>query len=166
MPTQIKKEATEEAEKLLDVAWPLRVIPIDPIAIARTAGLRVLDAALEEDTLGALVKQPYRDPVIMLNASDPDNRKRFTCAHELGHWVRRSDEAEEYTTVDLRGPLSATGDDPDEVFANEFAASLLMPEDDVRRLKMLGRNDVLLSIEFKVSREAMQYRLKNLGLME
>jgi Zn-dependent peptidase ImmA (M78 family) len=165
MTSQIKTEAVEQAERLLASAWPFGAIPVDPVTIARAAGLRVLDAPLDEDTLGALIKQPGQEPTIMINQSDPDNRKRFTCAHELGHWVRRSEEAEEYSTVDLRSGLSATGADPEEVFANEFAACLLMPESAVRSTHASGLNDIQLAIQFKVSREAMQFRLKNLGLM-
>jgi Zn-dependent peptidase ImmA (M78 family) len=164
MTSEIKTEAAREAARLLTAAWPFGV-PVDPVSIARTAGLRVLEAPLDEDTLGALIKQPGQEPTIMINQGDPENRKRFTCAHELGHWVRRSKEADEYTTVDLRSGLSTTGDDPEEVFANEFAACLLMPEDTVRALHAGDHNDIEMAIELKVSREAMQFRLKNLGLM-
>jgi Zn-dependent peptidase ImmA (M78 family) len=163
--SQIKTEAADQAARLLTTAWPFGAIPVDPVTIARAAGLRVVDAPLDEDTLGALIKTPGKEPTIMINQSDPDNRKRFTCAHELGHWVRRSEETDEYTTIDLRSGLSATGSDPEEVFANEFAACLLMPEPAVRRMHAGGLNDIQLSIEFKVSREAMQFRLKNLALM-
>ena len=166
MSSQIKKEAAEEAARLLDAAWPLHIIPVDPVGIANTAGLRVVDAPLDDDTLGLLIKQPGQEPTIMINQSDPENRKRFTCAHELGHWVRRSSEDDAYTTVDFRGPLAAIGENDEEIFANEFAACLLMPEEDFRRAHTLGRNDILLSIEFQVSREAAQFRLKNLGLMK
>jgi len=166
MTSQIKNEAAEEAARLLATAWPFGSIPVEPVTIARAAGLRVVYAPLDADTLGALIKSVGQEPTIMINESDPDNRKRFTCAHELGHWVRRSDESEEYSTVDLRGPLAATGDDPEEVFANEFAACLLMPEPAVRSLRADGLNDIQLTIQFQVSREAMQFRLKNLGLME
>jgi Zn-dependent peptidase ImmA (M78 family) len=165
MTSKVKTEAASDAAKLLAAVWALGV-PVDPVAVARKAGLRVLEAALDEQTMGALVKQPGQDPTIMLNQNDGENRKRFTCAHEIGHFVRRSDEADEYTTIDLRGPLSATGDDADEVYANEFAACLLMPELDVQIFHRQGLSDLEMAIRFKVSREAMQYRLKNLGLMD
>jgi Zn-dependent peptidase ImmA (M78 family) len=164
MPSQIKMKASEEAARLLASAWPFGVIPVDPVAIARSAGLRVVNAELDVDTLGALIKTPGKDPTIVINQADPQARKRFTCAHELGHWVARAEEEDEYATIDLRNPSSATGNDPDEVFANEFAACLLMPEDEVRRRAGTGLNDIQLAIEFQVSREAMQFRLKNLGL--
>jgi len=163
MRSKVKMAAAEDAAKLLKAAWG-NATPVDPVAIARTAGLRVLEAELDEKTLGALVKNPGEDPVILLNQSDSDNRRRFTCAHELGHFVRRSEEEDEYATVDLRNPLSAVGLDPDEIYANEFAASLLMPEDDVRSFAEKGMDDLEMAIHFKVSREAMQHRLKNLDL--
>lgn len=163
MKSKVKMEAAEDAAKLLKAAWS-GTIPADPVAIARAAGLRVLDAELDEETLGALVKNPGQDPAILLNKSDSPNRRRFTCAHELGHFVRRSEEADEYMTLDLRSPLSATGLDPDEIYANEFAASLLMPEGEVQSLVEAGMDDPEMAIRFKVSREAMQHRLSNLDL--
>lgn len=163
MKSQVKIEAEKDAEKLLQATWG-GAVPVDPVTIARTAGLRVLEAPLNENTLGALVKQPGKDPTILLNQNDSNNRKRFTCAHELGHFVRRSEEEDEYATVDLRDSNSATGDDPEEVYANEFAACLLMPESEVRALAQLEMSDLEMAIRFKVSREAMQFRLKNLGL--
>jgi Zn-dependent peptidase ImmA (M78 family) len=163
MTSEIKTEAARDADKLLKAVWDA-AIPVDPVAIARAAGLRVLDASLGENTLGALVKQPGKDPTILLNESDSDNRKRFTCAHELGHFVRRSAEADEYETIDLRNSLSATGLDPEEVYANEFAACLLMPEEEVRRFVAMGLDDLEMAIRFKVSREALQFRMANLFL--
>jgi Zn-dependent peptidase ImmA (M78 family) len=163
MRSKVKMEAAEDAAKLLSAVWS-GAIPVDPVAIARAAGLRVVEAELDEKTLGALVKNPGQDPVILLNQHDGPNRRRFTCAHELGHFVRRSVETEEYATVDLRNSFSATGSDSEEIYANEFAASLLMPEDEVRRFVKAGMNDLEMAIRFKVSREAMQHRLDNLDL--
>lgn len=161
MPSAVKQQAAKDAAALLNSLWGLG-IPVDPVAIARKAGLRVLEAKLDEQTMGALVKQPGQDPTILLNEDDGDNRKRFTCAHEIGHFVRRSNEADEYTTVDLRGPLSASGQDEEEVYANEFAACLLMPEAEVKVFEELGLSELDMAIRFKVSREAMHYRLENL----
>jgi Zn-dependent peptidase ImmA (M78 family) len=163
MTTEIKAEAARDAASLLVATWPLGV-PVDPVSIARRVGLRVVDAPMDEDTMGALIKQPHQDPTIMINQSDGENRRRFTCAHELGHFVRRSEEAEEYATVDLRSGLSAAGSDPEEIYANEFAAGLLMPADSIKTYRETGLSDLEMAIRFKVSRGAMQHRLENLGL--
>lgn len=114
--------------------------------------------------MGVLVKRPGHDPEIVINKNDSPNRRRFTCAHELGHYVRRREETEEYMTFDLRGSLSSTGTDEEEVYANEFAACLLMPENEVRRLHDEGFADWEMAIRFAVSREAVQYRLRGLNL--
>lgn len=114
--------------------------------------------------MGALIKRPGQDPTIVINQDDGKNRRRFTCAHELGHYVRRSEDLEEYSTVDLRSGLSTEGTNEDEIYANEFAASLLMPEREVARMVEEGASDLEMTLRFLVSREAIQFRLKNLGI--
>jgi Zn-dependent peptidase ImmA (M78 family) len=163
MASKIKAQAAKDAAQLLGEVW-LGVVPVDPVAIARRAGLRVTDAELDDNTMGALVKKPGQDPTIIINANDGENRRRFTCAHEIGHYIKRSDQAEEYTTADLRSSLSAAGTDEDEIYANEFAACLLMPDAHIRGFHAEGLADWEMAIRFKVSREAMQFRLKHLGL--
>jgi Zn-dependent peptidase ImmA (M78 family) len=161
VPSQVKNEAAQDAEKLLAAAWSGGV-PVDPVAIARRVGLRVLYAPMEQETMGALIKRPGEDPTILINQEDSENRKRFTCAHELGHFVRRKDEADEYHRTDYRNAVSSTGTDPEEIYANEFAASLLMPVEDVKLLMAAGLSDLELALKFKVSREAVEHRLTNL----
>lgn len=165
MTSDIKKEAARDAARLLSEVWR-RPIPVDPAFIARAIGLRVREVELDDDTLGALVKRPNQEALIMLNESDPPTRKRFTCAHEIGHYRRRSGEEREYTTVDLRNKLSTAGIDPEEIYANEFAACLLMPEEEVKRMDKEGLDAFDMAVAFGVSRDAMQFRIKNLNLRE
>jgi Zn-dependent peptidase ImmA (M78 family) len=158
-----------EAQKLLNAVWK-EGFPVDPITIAMRIGVQVRGAELPDNISGALLKQPGHDPIILLHHSDSTNRKRFTCAHELGHYVARIESAnlEEnlditaYEYVDLRGSLAANGTDPDEMFANAFAANLLMPATEVNRVKSASIFE--MSQYFGVSNEAMMYRLKKLGI--
>jgi Zn-dependent peptidase ImmA (M78 family) len=154
----------QDAERILADLWGDAGIPIDPVRIARTLGIRVVNAELDPDVSGALVKERQKDPVIFLNATDSPNRQRFTAAHELGHFVKRSDDPDQYEYIDRRDALATTGRDPEEIYANQFAAALLMPEKDVRSLAELKLTDVQMALRFDVSLEAMQYRLQNLGL--
>lgn len=163
MPSEIKIEATKDAEKFLQATW-FGGVPVDPVAIARRSGVRVVYAPLDSETLGAFLKRPNEEPTILINEADHENRKRFTCAHELGHFNRRRDETGEYHTIDLRSPLSSTGSDPEEIYANEFAACLLMPADELKIFLQFGLSDGELAERFKVSREAMEYRIVNLFL--
>lgn len=156
---------TTAAAGLLRDVWGDRGYPVDPVWIANQLGIRVIEAQLKPDVSGALVKKQDADPVIVLNATDSRVRQRFTCAHELGHYVSRSGQvANEYEYVDLRGPTASAGYDQDEIFANRFAAALLMPEDEVRRLRNEGIHPLLIATRLGVSSDAIGYRLKNLGI--
>jgi Zn-dependent peptidase ImmA (M78 family) len=63
--------------------------------------------------------------------------------------------------VTVRPPWASTAI---ERFANAFAAALLMPEKDVRRLRTLGMSEQEMARELGVSEAAMVNRLKNLSL--
>ena len=163
------RPAERQANDLLHAAWRRDsdgfVIPVDPFYIAQRFGITVASHPLEPDMSGMLVKRPTEDPVIYINATDSQVRRRFTCAHELGHYVARttgrSDDSFGY--IDRRGPSAAHGTDPSEVYANQFAAELLMPHENVRRLAP-ELTDAALAVRFSVSLGAMRYRLVNLGI--
>ena len=161
--------AERDALGLLRVAWapdyPTLAAPVDPIYIAQGLGLKVYTAILDEGVSGMLVKRPALDPAIYLNKRDSKNRQRFTCAHELGHYVQRAstdDDAWEY--VDRRGPSAAQGTNPDEIYANRFAAALLMPPAVVKHLHRMGFTAAEMAYRLGVSVEAMNIRLDVLGV--
>lgn len=166
-------EAERDARELLERAWlkvgPGRIVlPVDPFDIARQLGVQVFtDSGLPPEVSGVLQKQPgYEDPEILLNATDSRNRQRFTCAHELGHYTQgvksAKDDAWEY--IDGRDPLSSEGADADEVYANRFAAELLMPRVVVEELADVSRNAAVLALDFGVSGDVMRFRLDDLRL--
>lgn len=164
----LTKEAEADAEALLATAWTTGALPIDPVTIAASLGIRAYETKLDANVSGALVKRRDQDPVIYVNENDSVNRQRFSFAHELGHFVRRTNSnevAEEYEWVDLRGDLAAAGSDEQEMYANKFAAALLMPAPLLRSFVKQGKTVVQLSYLFEVSGESMQYRLRNLGLL-
>jgi Zn-dependent peptidase ImmA (M78 family) len=162
----VTRDPVQEAERIRATAWGNR-FPVDPVQIARVLGIDVRQAPLSEDVSGALTKKLGQDPTILLNAHDHPNRQRFTAAHELGHFVSREDAPDEYEYVDLRDTVFASaGTVPEEVFANQFAANLLMPERDVRRLRSDGLTPTEMALYFGVSQDAMHIRLKNLGFAD
>lgn len=163
----IPAEATRDATRLLERIWssPFGVdIPVDPVSIAQSLGVDVFTANLDPGVAGLLVKRVGQDPAIYLNSLDSENRQRFTCAHELGHYLRRSktdDEVWEY--VDKRDDLSTRGTDPEERYANGFAAQLLMPDHEVRsHAKKMSVAE--MAYTFGVSLEAMNNRLSTLRI--
>ena len=158
-------DAKKTAEQLLETSWAGRGYPVDPILIANELGIDVLETDLPKSVSGALIKDEDQDPVIVLAENDSKNRKRFSCAHELGHYVYRlSMDGNQYEYIDLRGDHSTTGTEPEEIFANQFAANLLMPEAEVKKLFAEKLADFLMAQRFGVSDDAIRFRLKNLRL--
>ncbi len=168
MPQSPEIAAKELLTAVWSPSWEDMPYPIDPTKVAERLGVKVFKADLNQTVSGMLLKQPARDPEIFLNGSDSPNRQRFSCAHELGHYVKRTTSpdgsSEEMEYVDLRDPLSAQGLDPEEVWANQFAAALLMPRELVKRVHKEFQNHAALAAEFGVSTDAMNFRLQNLGL--
>jgi len=163
--TAVQLDPEREAQQILGTAWDGRPLPVDPIQIARELGIKVYTAGLSEGVAGMLRKRPQLDPEIFVNGNDSLNRQRFTVAHELGHYVKHVAAGEEHWEhVDYRNALSGDGTDSDEIFANKFAAGLLMPKDAVERLKREGLGVATLAAQFGVSEEAMNFRLTNLRL--
>lgn len=133
-------------------------VPVDPFEIARSMGIDVYTASLENDLAGMLFNRDGT-PTIYVNQFDALVRQRFTCAHECGHFYLRQLEGniDELGFVDSRAALASQGVDPVEMYANRFAAALLMPAEYVRAWKSMGAAS-LASI-FNVSLTAMSLRL-------
>jgi Zn-dependent peptidase ImmA (M78 family) len=155
-----------DAQEMLRTYWAKEdgsiPVPVDPIAIAGKLGIKVFTAPLEQDVSGKLFMQAGRDPEIFLNQSDSYNRQRFTCAHELGHWAKHVAEGvESDEIVDYRGPLASTGIDTQEIYANQFAAALLMPAEEVQRLTERGYGPIAIADTLRVSPDAAAFRVTN-----
>lgn len=111
-------------------AYPL---PVDPIYLARQLGMEVYLSDLDSDVSAVLVASPGQQTSSYLNQSDARVRQRFSCAHEIGHYLRRrASGQEQFGFIDRRDHFSSTGGDPEERWANQFAAALLMPADLLR----------------------------------
>jgi hypothetical protein len=128
---------------------------------------------------------------ILVNADDPLPRRRFTAAHELGHYLlhflprlQAARDVETYLVQDDSGETVREEEKSDgdktlslpemERQANRFAAELLMPESVCRtatdlyaaRFRTPPRFlEHHLARDLLVSREAMRWRLRSLGLM-
>lgn len=139
--------------------------PVDPFKIAQNLGIKVRTVPLEPDTAGFILKESFEDnPTIYLNKRDGLQRRRFTLAHELGHFVKHRG-ADEIAYVDNRDELASRGTDPNERWCNSFAAELLMPEAIVKKDWALGKSVEQMRSKFNVSMAAMTVRLNSLGLL-
>lgn len=160
--SQIRAKAREDAGVVLQRLWPAGVLPIDPIFVARGLGLSVFRAQLGDDAWGMLVGASG-GASIYLDQDQPMTRYRFSCAHEIGHFIDRGSDMEaENAFVDRRSDDSKGR--ADEIYANEFAGSLLMPEQELLRAILAGETDFDLAARFDVSLEAVRYRRRLMGV--
>jgi len=156
-----------EAQGVLRTRWVRNGdktrVPVDPIAIAHNLGLDVFMAPLSEGVSGMLTSNNIVKPAIYLSSQDAPVRRRFTCAHEIGHWIHHELKGETAAIefVDLRAHLSSRGVDQEEIWANQFAAALLMPAEVVRALlPSYGESGVAYRLD--VSLSAVGFRVENL----
>ena len=150
----------------------LTTVPIDPVVLANREGIKVDNAKFSDDNLVGMIVKRGEDVTMLVNFSAPPFWKRFTIAHELGHHFLHLLEDGEYVDKEANLFRQQLGEDRErdtpsrrqEIQANMFASSLLMPEDQVRRYWEERCSIEELAKIFNVSAEAMGYRIAALGL--
>jgi Zn-dependent peptidase ImmA (M78 family) len=148
------------AEKLLDrVQWTGQATDL-----AKVVSLWPNLSVVEEDLDGAGYLLPIGElgGTILVNRADKEERKRFTIAHELGHWVLGL--ALKKRTGHFSQPKSAPHA-AIERWCDQFATNLLMPESMIR--EGIARHSPILVLDslahaaskFKVSEQALFIRV-------
>ena len=162
----------KRAERILSMAG-VTTVPVPVVRVARSLGIKVKRTDLGDDCSGVLVRKGDR-AVIGVNSQHHINRRRFTIAHEIGHFNLHSGETyiDRGYRVHFRDLESGSGTKREEMEANAFAAALLMPAKLVRYAFKrqpfeLTEDDDLsaLAERFKVSTQAMTFRLLKLRLI-
>jgi hypothetical protein len=132
-------------------------VPVEKIAVD-LLGLDVRET--DELEVSGMLLPASR--TIWLNATEPEPRRRFTLAHELGHWVCQCLEGTAAPVMCRPKDVTESALRAVEREANIFAAELLMPEPAVRS----SAGEDWLWRRFGVSDEAMGWRLYSFGLGE
>jgi Zn-dependent peptidase ImmA (M78 family) len=164
-PAEIAEDLISEARV---TSWPVQVD-----LLADHHGIRIHYEPLDDELSGMCF---YKEdvPFIGVNSMHSKNRQRFTIAHEFGHVMLHNHVLQQQPHVDKtialrRDSASAQGDIELEVQANQFAASLLMPEFLIK--KYMEEHDLdydtipdadaikEMAKAFKVSEMAMTYRV-------
>lgn len=108
------------------------------------------------ETLSGILIRDHGNFVIV-NAQDITSRQRFSISHELGH-IFCGHEGRSFLCQSDFSTSSIT-----EREANIFAAELLMPAKVFEAICKMGRSEWELAKRFNVSREAVRWRLVDLG---
>lgn len=158
-------DAERLANKLLRDFWvhdnQIRY-PIDPYWIATKKGLMVSDVVDMNLSISGRIEIKSGQGFIFINKKHSITRKRFTCAHELGHYIDYEENGllnEGFDHVDYRNHVSKIGSGVNEVFANQFAANLLMPTQHfIEAYDQLKGDGLSITNWFNVSPEAFNFR--------
>lgn len=142
-----------DAEQIADFVRRAWYVPNGPIKnltdYAERAGCIVIHCDFEEAKIdGVSYRLAYLPPVIFLNTAQPADRMRFSLAHEIGHLIMHS-----YPTPTM------------EEEANQFAAELLMPKDDISKdlQDLTIQKAAYLKPEWQASMASLIYRAKQIN---
>ena len=108
----------------------VREPPIDVEKLAKQAGASIHYENFDDDVSGVLIRNEGGS-AIGVNTSHSRVRRRFTIAHELGHLLLHDGvpiRVDKSFRVNWRKSTSPKPRDIEEIEANAFAATLLMPE--------------------------------------
>ena len=189
--TQLNDISKVTANKLL-TTMGIVTAPVDVFALAESLPITV-DNSIDIDgrinLSGEIKLDNERNPLIWVNPLESKNRQRFTMAHEIGHLV--NDVIPNLSQVGIDdefhdGLMNLKRDgrqNPKEFAANEFAAQLLMPykfiineaEQIINNFKKAQGKNAKVSVhyllselakKFEVSEQAMEIRLKRIGMIQ
>lgn len=151
-------------------------IPAEVVAMASFYGFSVYELEMDDKVSGMIIvgdknlKDFDTDKVIVVNSNHAATRKRFTVAHELGHYILKNRPQKCYAHRD-----SSEVYNPEEKDANSFASALLMPEEDVKKFansffdNTFGDVDLMIipkvARRYNVSESAAEVRLKKLEII-
>ena len=139
-----------------------------PRKVLEEAGVHIFVEKLDSKLAGLYVFVPDFGYCILINRAHPKERRRWTIAHEYGHFLTERDKP----GVDYLRPMQRKSES--ERFADSFAAAFLMPEAGVQRrfyeeVERTGDFKVAdlcrMADYFAVSLIAMSLRLESIGLI-
>lgn len=147
-------------------------LPVDIVGLIEALQIDYIEEPMARESSGRI---DYNDPfcIITVNSSEGYQRRRFTAAHELGHYLLHRDLIDGKQHLDRLfsgggsnnpyAPLAPSH----EIQANKFAADILMPAGPLRMLYDSSEDNVAeLAHRCEVSLQAMKIRLKSLGIRD
>lgn len=160
-------KAKQQAQKILkDCHITTSPIPVEKIV--EKYGIQIRYAPGEEFS-GILIKKGNGKTLMGINSEEAKVRRRFTIAHELGHFFLDPKNI----SIDYRKNHNATKKSLKEKQVDYFAACLLMPKSLLEKdFKTITKGTLFFEIhlkslanQYQVSKPAMYYRLVYLNLI-
>ncbi len=141
--------------------------PVPVERIVASYGIQLRKGDLED--VSGLIVRAGTSVTIGVNAKQSRKRQRFTIAHEFGHFLLHegmSSHVDKNYRVNFRSDESSLAVDVEEIEANFFAATLLMPKAFLHKANAVDavdsdRSVAELAAMFNVSQHAMSLRIGN-----
>lgn len=160
-------DINKKIKKILD-DFNIKEAPVPVEEVITKLGIKI-SYAPSNDYSGMIIKKKNGNALIGVNSNEPRARVRFTLAHELAHYFFEDNSV----LTDHRDNFTREDKPEKEKKADYFAANLLIPENIIKKdFNRIIRNKVFLEEHlsylaslYQVSKEAMNYRLINLGLI-
>ncbi|QUN13621.1 ImmA/IrrE family metallo-endopeptidase [Clostridium sp. C1] len=167
----------EVAGKILEY-FKINEYPVPIVSIAKKIGFKSFAKELPKDLSGIIaididLKSIFEtDKIMLINVLDNPGHRKFTMAHELGHYIFDFNEKEETTYYDAYNTDDESTSSDKEKRANRFAAALLMPKDEFSssyqdfKNKYKTKFEIVNSLcdKFAVSRTAVEKRMAELSI--
>lgn len=119
------------AEVLSTVYGPAPRLPIDPVVVAGAPRMNVWQVTLDNGLSGLISRTAQHGEIdAFIDESHAPVRQRFTTALEIGHSIHHDEVHRPGSPMRyVRDQLSSCGTHADKIYANKFAAALLVPAD-------------------------------------
>ncbi|QKF91487.1 ImmA/IrrE family metallo-endopeptidase [Campylobacter sp. CCUG 57310] len=154
--------AIEQAKMLLNSSKTNLSYPINLATILNELNLK---AEYSDKITDEALLDPNQKTIFIRRDDLPMTRKLFSIAHEIGHWMLHSRDKSRPRINFSNKLICDEISKVEEQEANAFAAELLMPYDEVRKLIMIGYSVENLMTYFNVSYEFAYYRYMSVSGM-
>jgi len=139
--------------------------PVPIINIANELDLKIYETKSLADNQSGVIKKENDNFVIYVNQKHSPERKRFTIAHEIVHFLKHRDKIGDEHVTSSRQPLMRSDYESNdlaerqmETEANKIAADILMPREKFIKIWQALENLEEVAQKFKVSISAATIR--------
>lgn len=163
MPVTYNDAIENKAKKLIKEAR-INSLPINPLLIAEIEDINVYKTSFNSADVSGIIRKNKDGVKIYIKENEYKPRQRFTVAHELGHYyLHLKDEIGNFVDGDkMLNRDESNTQSQEELEANQFAAALLMPKENVIDLVRKGYSEMAIAEILDVSLPALKIRLKTL----